>query len=210
MQTKNIRGDCEVGKNAKIPKDGRGGEGSFPEMQVLILLSLLVFICHLSQGFIVISSAKLLWHIWRLPLNAAANNAGSARFYEFIPFHKQLFILKQGNIYERKSTYYTYTPTYPSIPLPIHPSCGATLFHYIARVLLSREQGRAPAKCGHGWRTSQCAQRQKGWRKRGCRRQPRWRLTCFLTSNRVWCLCTGFMCVRSITQSEAELSFTSH
>lgn len=165
MQTKNIRGDCEVGKNAKIPKDSRGREGSFPEMQVPILLCLLFFICHLSQGFIVISSAKLLWHIWRLPLNAAANNAGSARFYEFIPFHKQLFILKQENIYERKSTYYTYTPTYPSIPLPIHPSCGSTLFHYIARVLLSREQGRAAAKRGHGWRTSQCAQRQKRMKK---------------------------------------------
>lgn len=55
------------------------GGGNFSEMQVMICSTFILFFCHLSHGFIIIiSSAKLLRHIWRLPLNAAANNAAGA------------------------------------------------------------------------------------------------------------------------------------
>lgn len=52
-----------------------GGDAGYDMMYFIPV----VFICHLSQGFIIISSAKLPGHIWRLPLTAAANNAGRAQ-----------------------------------------------------------------------------------------------------------------------------------
>lgn len=61
----------KTGENAKMLREGGGGEGNFPENQVMIWCTFIpvVFICQLSQGFIIIYSAELLWHIWRLPLN---------------------------------------------------------------------------------------------------------------------------------------------
>lgn len=156
--TKCMRGSRKIVKNAKILKEGGGGEGNFPGMQVIIWCTFIpvVFICHLSQGFIIISAAKLLWHIWRLPLNAAANNAGSALRAAIHSLPQVAIHIKTSKDMRGRAHIKAWWclahprahPPTPSIPSTIHPSCGSALRRRVASVLLSRERGQAPAEFG--------------------------------------------------------------
>lgn len=106
------------------------GEGRLI-FQVMIWCAFIpvVFICHLSQGFIIISSAKLLWHIWRLPLNAAANNAGGAQRAAIHSPPQVAIHIKTSEDMRRKEhilkpddVSHAHAPTHPFNRF--HPACG--------------------------------------------------------------------------------------